>query len=79
MQHTLFRLPTPRRFEPTREQLALMDLIALRDGLPLGELGLGKRMVLRNLLAASLVECAALGPAIYLLTPVGRVVRGRTR
>lgn len=62
---------------PTRPQLVLLDLIALRDGTPLGEVAHGTAQTLRKLLAKRLVECVALGPAIYVLTPIGRVARGR--
>lgn len=74
----LFALPSPRRFHPTMEQLALMDLIALRDGSPLGEIRQGQRVTLRHLIVLELVSCRAFGPAIYVLTPVGRLVRERS-
>lgn len=79
LQRSFFPLPTPTRIAITREQLGLLDLIALRNGLPLGELALGQRGVLRRLLGKKLVECRTLGPAVYLVTPVGRMVRGRAR
>src|SRR5215471_5999305 len=79
-QRHLFPLPMSRRIEPTPEQLALLDLIALRDGEPLDNLSSGSRMVLRHLIRMELVDCIfAVGPARYLITPVGRMVRARPR
>jgi len=79
MKRALFVMPTPRRFQPTPGQLALMDTIAMQDGLPLADLPMQSRPILRRLIAAELVQCLALGPARYSLTPVGRLVRGRGR
>lgn len=73
----LMRLPAARRLKVTGQQLALMDLLALRDGLALGELGLGQRRALRNLIKREFVIWPAAG--IYLLTPIGRLVRSRAR
>ena len=79
---TLFRLPLPfpQRIEPTIAQMQILDLVALHEGEPL-DAPLRKyrftRQVLRRVLEAKLVTCVALGPARYMLTPVGRLVRGR--
>lgn len=70
-------MPKLLKIAATPDQLALLDLIALRDGQPLGDIPYGSRMVLRRLLAKKLIECVTLGPAIYVLTPVGRMVRAR--
>jgi hypothetical protein len=75
---TLFQMPKPRRISASAKQLVLLDLIALRDGRPLGELPTAQRVTLRRLMLKELVQCVALGPAIYVVTPVGRMVRSRT-
>jgi hypothetical protein len=60
----------------------MLDMIALHEDQSLmGRLqqyGLA-RVVLRRMIAADLVECVALGPARYRLTPRGRLVRTRGR
>jgi len=80
-QPNLFqRLPTPQRIGVTPARLAMLDVIAMNDGAaPLAPLAQPSRQVLRKLLADKLIECIALGPARYRLTPIGRVVRGRKR
>lgn len=73
----LFRMPAPDRIIATPDQLAMLDLVALRDGQPLGLVRYNQRVVLRRLIQKKLIECVTLGPAIYVLTPVGRIVRAR--
>ena len=77
---TLFALPLSKRIEPTLAQLQLLDLVAMYETQPLTE-QLRRyrfsRKVLRRVLEDKLVACVALGPARYMLTPVGRIVRGR--
>lgn len=73
----LFRLPTPKRIKATHDQMVMMDLIAMRNGLPLGEIEPCLRVTLRCLLEKELITCVTMGPAIYMLTPIGRMVRGR--
>lgn len=74
----LFHMPAPDRIEVSKQQLRLLDLIALRDGLPLtkDEHRIDTRS-LRALMQRRLVSCVSHGPARYRLTPMGRIVRGR--
>lgn len=77
---TLFALPLPKRIEPTIAQLQLLDLVAMYEAQPLiAPLRQYRfsRKVLRRALEDKLITCIALGPARYMLTPVGRIVRGR--
>ena len=74
---TLFPLPTPKRIGSTGARLQMLDLIELRNGQPLPRSV--SRQVLRRLLADKLIIVTKLGPAVYRLTPVGRMVRNRPR
>ena len=75
---TLFPLPTPKRIGSTGPRLKMLDLIELFDGQPLPPLTVS-RQVLRRLLSDKLIIITKLGPAVYRLTPVGRMVRSRPR
>ena len=80
MMPALFRMPAPIRVRVTPEQLRVLDVLALLDGVPACASRYPvSRQVLRNVMNAGLVVCVGLGPARYLLTPVGRVVRARPR
>ena len=74
---TLFPLPLPKRIGTTGARLQMLDLIELRNGQPLPPTI--SRQVLRRLLADKLIIITKLGPAVYRLTPVGRMVRSRPR
>ena len=74
---TLFPLPTPKRIGLTGARLKMLDLIELREGQPLRSKV--SAQVLRRLLRDKLIVCVRLGPAVYYLTPVGRMVRNRPR
>ena len=78
MLKTLFPLPTPKRIGSTRPRLKMLDLIESFDGQPLPP-RTASRQVLRRLLADKLIVITKLGPAVYRLTPVGRMVRSRSR
>ena len=80
-QRQLFRLPAVRdRMRPTAAQLALMDLLALYEGeLMMETISEAARPVLRRLIASGLVVVTMSDRGSdYRLTPVGRLVRGRS-
>ena len=80
IQRNLFRLPSPKRYRPTPQQLAMLDFIAWLNGKPPSiKLRLGATGLLRRLIREELVICVALGPARYRLTEYGRLVRMRGR
>ena len=79
---TLFRLPAPAKRKRTIAQLQILDLVALYEGQTLTEqlrrFGFTRRL-LRRVIDAKLVACIAIGPARYMLTPLGRAVRSNGR
>ena len=77
MMDTLFKVALPKRIGSTGPRLQMLDLIELRNGQPLPPKVSGQ--VLRRLLSDKLIVVTKLGPAVYRLTPIGRMVRGRQR
>jgi len=77
LERTLFQMPAPRDIKPTPTQLETLDLVAMYEALPLP--AYVSREALRNLIRAGLVQVLSVGPSHYCLTPVGRLVRGRSR
>lgn len=77
MTTTLFRLPTPKRIAVTIARLRAMDRIELAslDGRPLPKTVIPQ--VLRRLIKDELVTVKLGSPAVYRLTPLGRMVRSR--
>jgi len=79
---TLFRLPAPAAKKRTIAQLQMLDLVAFHEGKaltqPLRDYGFTRRL-LRRVIDAKLVAVIAIGPARYMLTPLGRVVRSNGR
>lgn len=80
MMDTLFRLPAipAKRKKRTPSQLQMLDLVALYEGKPLA--GPLRRwgfqaQLLRRVMSMKLVTCVTIGPARYMLTPLGRAVR----
>jgi len=77
LQAHLFAMPAPREFNPTPTQLETLDLVALREGMPLPKYV--SRKTLRNLIDRKMVEVLSVGPGRYRLTGMGRLIRGRAR
>ena len=77
VQQSLFVLPAvSKRVRVSPAQLRLLDWLVLGDGVPPAVLS---RTVLRRLLARALVERIGSAPAVYRVTPYGRLVRASGR
>lgn len=76
-QRHLFALPRSEQFKLSIEQRRVLDWVAYNEGrVAAWPIKLSKTS-LRRLMVRKLIRCIALSPACYMLTELGRMVRGQ--